>query len=148
LYFTVKQLADPLRSMRKVIQQSVVLPASAESLFEMYLDPTTHGAITGSAVTIGAEPGAAFRAFDGQLSGAILAVVRPHLIVQSWRSTKFHSADADSTLILLFTPDDAERAHGRIDLVHLDVPDHDYQDVTEGWPKYYWTPWQNCLERR
>ena len=134
--------------MRNVIQQSIVLPASAESLFEMYLDPAAHTAITGSSVTISAEPGAAFQAFDGQLSGTILVVVRPRLIVQSWRSTKFHAADPDSTLILSFTHDHADRAHGRIDLVHLDVPDHDFQDVTEGWPKHYWTPWRNHLERR
>lgn len=134
--------------MRNVLQQSVVLPAPAESLFEMYLDPAAHAAITGSTVTIGAEPGAAFRAFDGQLSGTILAVVRPRLIVQSWRSTKFHADDPDSTLILSFTPEDAGSTHGRIDLIHLDVPDYDYEDVTEGWSKYYWTPWRNYLERR
>ncbi len=135
-------------SMRNVIQQSVVLPASAESLFQMYLDPAAHAAITGNAVTIGAEPGAAFSAFGGQLSGTILAVVRPRLIVQAWRSTKFHAVDPDSTLILSFTPDDFDATHGRIDLVHLDVPDHDFQDVTEGWPKYYWTPWREYLLQR
>ena len=134
--------------MRNVMQQSVILPASAEELFEMYLDPAAHGAITGSSVTIGAEPGAAFRAFDGQLSGTILAAVRPHLIVQSWRSTKFHANDPDSTLILSFTPEDSHAPRCRIDLVHLDVPDHDFQDVTEGWPKYYWGPWREYLLRR
>jgi len=30
----------------------------------------------------------------------------------------------------------------------LDVPDHDFQDVTAGWQKYYWTPWRAYLERR
>lgn len=134
--------------MRNVIQQSVILPAPAESLFEMYLDPAAHAAITGGPVTIGREPGSVFRAFDGQLSGTILAVVRPQLVVQSWRSTKFHADDSDSTLILMFTPEVLDAMSGRIDLIHLDVPDHDFHDVTEGWPKYYWTPWRNYLERR
>ncbi len=134
--------------MRSVIQQSVVLPASPAALFEMYLDPAAHAAITGWPVTIGPEPGAEFRAFDGQLSGRVLAVVHPRLIVQSWRSTKFHTDDPDSTLIFTFTPEDANPSHCRIDLVHVDVPEHDFQDVTEGWPKYYWTPWREYLERR
>lgn len=131
--------------MRTVIRQSVVLPAAAERLFEMYLDPAEHAAFTGMPVTIGREPGAEFRAFGGQLTGSILAVAEPRLVVQSWRSTKFRPDDADSTLILLFTP---EGDQGRIDLVHLDVPEHDFQGVTDGWPKHYWTPWRAYLERR
>ena len=134
--------------MRNVIQQSAVLPAPAATLFENYLNPAAHAAITGWPVTIGSEPGAEFRAFDGQLSGRVLAIVRPRLIVQSWRSTKFHADDPDSTLILTFTPEAADATSGRIDLVHLDVPDHDFHDVTEGWQKYYWTPWRNYLEGR
>ena len=129
--------------MRSVIHQSVVLAAGAEALFEMYLNPQAHGAITGAAVTIGSEPGSAFSAFDGALSGQVLVVVRPRLIVQSWRSTKFKDDDPDSTLILSFT---GEGEQGRIDLVHIDVPEHDYQDVVEGWQNYYWTPWRAYLE--
>lgn len=131
--------------MRSVIQQSVVLPAAAAALLEMYLDPAAHAAFTGWPVEIGPEPGAAFRAFGGQLSGTILAVVRPRLVVQSWRSTKFRAEDGDSTLILQFTPEGAGDESGRVDLVHLDVPEHDYQDVIEGWQKYYWAPWRAHL---
>ena len=132
--------------MRNVIQQSVVLPAPAETLFEMYLDPAAHAAITGFPVNIGCDVGAPFHAFNKQLSGRMLAIVRPTLIVQSWRSIKFHDGDPDSTLILLFGQDETNVRSGRIDLVHLDVPDHDYDDVTEGWHKHYWKPWQAYLE--
>jgi hypothetical protein len=95
--------------------------------------------------SIGAEPGALFRAFDGQLSGATLYVVAPRLIVQSWRSSNFLDGDPDSTLILSFAQEDQG---GRIDLIHIDVPEQDYQGVTEGWEKYYWTPWKRYLARK
>ena len=130
--------------MRSIITQSVVLPASAGSLFEMYLDPQAHEAITGAPVTIGNIAGSEFKAFGGVLTGTILAVVRGTLIVQSWRSAKFGPADPDSTLILSFQ---SEGSNGRIDLVHLDVPDHDYNGVVEGWEKFYWTPWREFLAR-
>jgi activator of HSP90 ATPase len=133
--------------MRSIIRQSVVLPATANALFEMYLDPAVHGTFTGFPVTIAERAGAEFRAFNGQLSGTILAAVRPRLIVQSWRSTKFADDDPDSTLILLFSPDESDKHCGRIDLLHLDVPEHDYQDVIAGWQKYYWTPWRTYLQR-
>jgi hypothetical protein len=50
--------------------------------------------------------------------------------------------DPDSTLILYFT---SEGDEGRIDLVHLDVPDQDCEGVNQGWEKYYWTPWHTYL---
>jgi len=128
--------------MRNVIRQTVVLPASAETLFDMYLDPAAHQAITGAPVDIGDERGSEFKAFDGALTGTILEVLKPRLIIQSWRSKVFKAEDSDSTLILSFTPESDE---GRIDLIHLDVPDHDYDGVTQGWGKYYWAPWRAYL---
>ncbi len=131
--------------MRNIIRLSVMLPAPAENLFEMYLDPAAHQAITGAAVKIGEERGSKFSAFDNMLTGYMLEVVPPRMIVQSWRSIHFKDQDPDSTLILSFTPEDNE---GRIDLIHLDVPDHDFEAVTEGWEKYYWIPWRAYLERK
>ena len=131
--------------MRRLIAQSVVLPAPAEDLYATYLNPLLHEAVTGAPVTVGAEPGAPFRAFGGQISGTTLSVIAPRLIVQSWRSVNFRDSDPDSTLILAFVP---EGKDGRIDLVHIDVPEQDYQGVGEGWEKYYWAPWRRYLAGR
>ena len=130
--------------MRPLITQSVVLPATAERLYATYLDPALHAAVTGAPVTVSAEPGSLFRAFGGQISGTMLSAIAPRLIVQSWRSINFHDADPDSTLILAFAP---EGQDGRIDLIHIDVPEQDYQGVTEGWEKYYWTSWRRYLSQ-
>jgi len=121
--------------MRTVISRSVVLSAPPESLFAMYTDPAKHAAITGAPVVISVEPGSPFRAFKGALTGATLQIIPQRLVIQSWRSTKFNDGDPDSTLILAFT---AEGANGRIDLVHLDVPAHNYQGVVEGSETHYW----------
>lgn len=131
--------------MRSIIKLSVMLPAPADQLFDMYLDPKVHAAITGAKVKIGKRAGTRFSAFGGALSGSTLAVEPGTLIVQSWRSSNFKRTDPDSTLVLLFRP---KGVHGRIDLIHLDVPDHDYDGVTKGWRKYYWTPWRRYLSTR
>ncbi len=131
--------------MRSLIQASVLLPAPAEALYETYLDPAKHAAVTGAPVTISAEPGSPFSAFGGSLTGTMLVAVPSTLIVQSWRSTNFHPGDPDSTLILTFIP---EGKNGRIELVHLDVPEVDFQGVTEGWKQYYWEPWRRYLAGR
>lgn len=37
---------------------------------------------------------------------------------------------------------------GRIDLMHVNVPDQDYRGVMKGGKKYYWQPWRKYLGRR
>ena len=128
--------------MPKIVKQSVLLPARAADLYAMYLDSKAHGAITGGKVTIGRRVGAPFKAFGGALSGRILQLMPGKLIVQSWRAKPFHKSDDDSTLVLRFVPVGAK---GRIELVHVNVPDHDYRGVVEGWPNFYWKPWRKYL---
>ncbi len=130
--------------MSRTIQLAASLPAPPERLFDMYLDPVEHSAITGSPVAISARPGAVFRAFDGVLSGTILQVVPKRLVVQSWRSPHWGPADLDSTLVLSFLP---EPDGGRIELVQVNVVDRDFAGVSQGWERYYWSPWRAYLAR-
>ena len=132
--------------MLRIVRQSVVLPASAKRLYAMYLNPKSHAAITGGKVRIGARAGTPFSAFGGALSGRMLQTVPGKLVVQAWRSKAFHKGDHDSTLILRFLP--AGRNRGRIELVHVNVPKHDYRGVNEGWKTYYWKPWRKLLAAR
>ena len=132
--------------MRSAIYKTVVLPAPAATLFDMYMDPEVHAAFTGAPAKFSCEPGSPFEAFGGLLVGTILQVVKSRLIVQSWRSVNFAEADPDSTLILSFTPEDD--GDGRIDLVHLDVPEDDFQGVSGGWESRYFTPWLAYLQNQ
>ncbi len=132
--------------MTKPITQSVTLPASAASLYRMYLNSKSHAAMTGGKVTISARRGSKFSAFGGLLWGRTLHTVPGHLIVQAWRSANFHKKDVDSTLILRFVPLGAKKA--RVELTHVNVPPQDHRGVTNGWKKYYWGPWRRYLTRR
>ena len=131
--------------MSRTIQIAASLPASADRLFDMYLDPVEHAAFTGAPVTISDQPGAPFRAFNDALSGTILQVVPKRLIVQAWRSTNWGPADFDSTLVLSFWPEDDG---ARIELVHANVVDDDFAGVSQGWEKFYWTPCRAYLAAR
>ncbi len=131
--------------MRSTIIKSVVLPASPGELYSMYLDAEIHGAFTGAPAKISGDPGSPFEAFGGLLKGTVLATIKPRLIIQSWRSVNFADDDPDSTLIISFTPEDDD---GRIDLVHLDVPECDYQGVNGGWDSRYFAPWLSYLQNR
>jgi activator of HSP90 ATPase len=129
--------------MRSTIYKTVVLPAAPEKLFEMYMDAEIHAAFTGAPVTISEESGSEFEAFGGLLKGTTLQAVKPMLIVQSWRSVNFTDDDPDSTLIISFSREDDD---GRIDLVHIDVPENDFQGVSGGWESRYFAPWLTYLQ--
>ena len=130
--------------MARTIQLAASLPAPPGRLFDMYLDPVEHAAFTGFPVTISAQPGAPFSAFDNVLTGTMLQVVPKRLIVQSWRSPHWGATDIDSTLILSFL---ADKEGGRIELTHVNVVDDDFAGVSQGWEKFYWTPWRAYLTR-
>lgn len=129
---------------RSTIFKTVVLPASAGELYTMYMDPAVHGEFTGAPAKISEDPGSAFEAFGGLLKGRTLQVVKSRLIIQSWRSVNFANDDPDSTLIIMFTPEEA--AAGRIDLIHIDVPESDFQGVSGGWESRYFAPWLEYLQ--
>jgi len=131
--------------MPRTILMAATLPASPDRLFDMYLDRAVHAAFTGAPVTIAPKVGAQFRAFDTALTGRILHLVPKRLIVQSWRASHWSVEDLDSTLVLTFYPDEEG---GRIELVHANVADHDFAGVSQGWEKYYWTPWRKYLRKQ
>jgi uncharacterized protein YndB with AHSA1/START domain len=128
--------------MPRTVTLAVELPAPAARLYRMYLNPKEHAAFTGAPVKIAARAGARFSAFGGALSGTILQLIPDRLIVQSWRSTQFAKADLDSTLVLSFW---TKGRGARIELTQVNVADSDFAGVSEGWSKYYWTPWRAYL---
>jgi activator of HSP90 ATPase len=123
--------------MTKPIIQSVLFDASAKELYDLYMNPKRHAAFTGGPVKISAKVGSKFEAFGKMLWGSTIATIHGKLIVQRWRSMNFKKSDPDSILTLTFS-EDGKR--GRIDLVHINVPEQDHAGVTKGWRKYYWGP--------
>ncbi len=129
--------------MPKNVLQACALPASPDTLYDMYLDPKRHAAFTGGEVVIEAKPGAPFSAFNGILTGRILDLQPKRSITQTWRSGNWPAEAIDSILTLTFWPDPEG---GRIELAHINVSDEDFAGVSMGWNKFYWTPWRAYLE--
>jgi hypothetical protein len=128
--------------MRKAIQQSVRFAALPRTLFELYLDSKKHSAATGGKAVMSRKVGGAFTAWNKQLRGRNLLIIPNRLVVQAWRATHWGRGDLDSILILQFSK---APGGGRVDLVHVNVPQHDHKGVTHGWPNYYWKPWKKYL---
>lgn len=130
--------------MPRNVEIAATLPAPPDRLFDMYLNADAHAAFTGHEVSIEPRAGAPFSAFDGVLSGTILQVEPKRLIVQSWRSPNWPDGAIDSTLVLSFWSEGDDS--GRIELMHINVPENDFAGVSRGWEQYYFTPWRTHLE--
>ena len=131
--------------MTKPIVQSVIFRASPQELFDIYTDSKKHSAATGAKALVSAKAGGKFRAFDGMLAGRNLVVIPGRMVVQAWRATHWQDSDLDSILVIEFSK---VAGGGRIDLVHVGVPEHDHKGVSNGWPKYYWKPWRKYLSEQ
>ena len=128
--------------MTRAIQQRVRFNASAARLFTLYMDSRQHSAATHAKAVVSRRPGGRFSAFDGMITGKMLAIVPNRMIVQAWRAKHWKNTDLDSTLVLTFCE---TRRGAQIDLVHVNVPDHDHKGVSNGWVTYYWKPWRGYL---
>jgi activator of HSP90 ATPase len=129
--------------MTKPIVRTAKFNAPAKELYDIFMTPKRHAAFTGGPVTISSTPGSKFTAFGGMLIGTTISTIPGKVIVQRWRSENFHKSDLDSILILTFSD---EGKKGRIDLVHVNVPEQDYEGVRDGWKRYYWEPLSEYLE--
>jgi len=128
--------------MTPAIQQRVRFNVSPARLFKLYMDSQQHSAATRAKAVVSRKAGGKFSAFDGVISGKMLAIVSNRMIVQSWRAKHWKKTDLDSILVLKFSK---IKDGTQIDLVHVNVPEHDHKGVRNGWVKYYWKPWRAYL---
>jgi activator of HSP90 ATPase len=131
--------------MTPAIQQRVRFNGSPARLFNLYMDSRQHSAATRVKAVVSRKVGGKFSAFDGVISGKMLGIVPNRMIVQTWRAKHWKRTDLDSILALKFSK---IQDGTQIDLVHVNVPEHDHAGVSQGWEKYYWKPWRDYLEQK
>lgn len=118
---------------------TATIPASAQEIYDAWLDSLAHSQMTGGEASMSDEIGAEVSAWDGYISGRNLELIPGERIVQSWRTTKF--ADQDDESIITVTLEEAPDGT-LLTLVHSNVPD-DHKSYEEGgWQSNYFQPMQ------
>ena len=116
---------------------TTTVPASAQEIYEAWLDSLAHTEMTGSEAVMSDEVGAEVAAWDGYISGRNLELVPGERIVQSWRTTAFDEEHEDS--IITLTLEEVEDGT-LLTLVHSRVPDGQTSYQEGGWEKHYFEP--------
>ncbi|MFI4996945.1 MAG: SRPBCC domain-containing protein [Hyphomicrobiales bacterium] len=116
---------------------TAIMPASAQEVYEAWLDSLAHSQMTGGEASMSDETDAEVSAWDGYISGRNLHLVPGERIVQSWRTTNFSGEHEDSVITLSLE----ETEDGTLlTLVHSNVPDEQTSYERGGWETHYFEP--------
>jgi uncharacterized protein YndB with AHSA1/START domain len=108
-----------------------VLPATPEEIYTALTNPLTIELWTGESATMSTEVGSDFSMWDGSIVGKNLEFEQDKKIVQQWY---FDGQEAESIVTIKLHPD---KNGTSAELRHTNIPDSDYEDMTEGWNDAY-----------
>ncbi|MCU1273434.1 MAG: Activator of 90 kDa heat shock protein ATPase [Bryobacterales bacterium] len=121
----------------RVVMHDVTLNAAPEEVFEVLMDSARHSQFTGAPAQIDRKTGGEFSLYGGQLTGNTLELKPHERIVQQWRAADWPDGHYSSVRFDL-TPIDGGR-QTQLSLTHRDVPAAHFEEINQGWRKYYWT---------
>jgi len=113
-----------------------IIDATAESIYNAWMDSEKHSEMTGGAANISNVIGAGFDAWDGYIEGENIKLEPNKKILQSWRTPEFEDDEPDSIVEILLSEKDGQT---EITLIHTNLPDHGEQ-YRQGWDDYYFQP--------
>lgn len=116
---------------------NTTIPASAQEIYQAWLDSLAHSEMTQAEARMSDEVGSEFSAWDGYITGRNLELVPGERIVQSWRTSEFSDEDEDSIVVISL-----EDVGGGtlLTIVHTNVPDEHTSYEQGGWQKHYFEP--------
>ena len=112
------------------------LNASAQEVYEAWLNSESHTEMTGGDAEIHNAVGASFTAWDGYIEGRNLALEANKRIVQSWRTSEFEEGDEDSQIEILL---EESQGQTNLTLIHTKLSEHGEQYIN-GWKEHYFAP--------
>lgn len=114
------------------IEQTYVIDASPEQVWQALTDPEVISQWSGAEAEFTAEPGAQYKLWNGDIAGNVVEVVPMNRLVQTWKPNNW--TVEDSVVTFMLSPSDSGT---RVDLIHENVQDWDYDGTNEGWDIYY-----------
>ncbi|MBO9151700.1 SRPBCC domain-containing protein [Chitinophaga sp. GCM10012297] len=115
----------------KDFKQHFVIPAPPEEVYRALTYAPTIQLWTGDKVEMSTEPGSEFSLWDGSISGRNLEFEEGRKIVQEWY---FGEQETPSIVTIILHP---HKKGTSAELKHSNIPDEDFDDITEGWKDAY-----------
>jgi uncharacterized protein YndB with AHSA1/START domain len=127
---------------REIIH-NVTIEAAPAAVFDALMDSKKHSQFTGVPAQMTKKIGGAFRCYD-YIQGFNLAVQRPKLIVQAWKSKNW---PRETWSVVTFKLAKLAGGKTKLSFHQVGVPSGDYKDKNKGWDTHYWQRLKKFLER-
>ena len=108
-----------------------IIPADPEEVYVALTNPGTIQLWTGEAAEMSEEPGSEFSLWEGSIVGKNLEFEPGKMLVQQWY---FGEQEEASIVTIKLHP---HKYGTSAELRHTNIPDEDYNDITEGWDDAY-----------
>ncbi len=105
-------------------------PAPPEEVYLALTNPAIIQLWTGEKAEMSTEPGSEFSLWDQSILGKNLEFEKDKKIVQQW----YFNQEAPSIVTIKLHP---HKTGTSIELRHTNIPDEEYDDVTDGWNDSY-----------
>ena len=123
--------------MSTSIHQEREFDAPPQRVYQALVDGDEFSAVTGGAAAeMADEPGAAFSAFGGMITGRQLELVPARRIVQAWRASGWEEGVYSIARFELEPVD----AGTRVVFDHTGFPEGERDHLAAGWEANYWEP--------
>ncbi|GAB3826496.1 SRPBCC domain-containing protein [Pontibacter rugosus] len=108
-----------------------IISAEPEEVYVALTNPNTIQLWTGEPAEMSEEPGSDFSLWEGSIEGKNLEFEPNKKIVQQWY---FGEQQEPSIVTIKLHP---HKNGTSVELRHTNIPDEDYEEITEGWDEAY-----------
>ena len=119
--------------MPRDLQLSTFIAAPPQVVYDAWLDPVFHQAISGAAAVIQPRVGGAYSLWGGSISGEFVFLQRPSRIAQTWRTEDFQTWQPDSRVEIRFLP---QSGGTRFAVLQDQIPDPLLEQFRFGWSQH------------
>ena len=115
----------------KDYKEYFIIKATPDEIYAALTNPISIMAWTGDKVEMSTEPGSEFSMWDGSIEGKNLEFEPGKKIVQQWY---FGDQEEESIVTILLHH---HKKGTSVELRHTNIPNEDFEDITEGWADSY-----------
>ena len=115
----------------KNFKKYFTIPAEPEDVFAALTNPFTLELWTGYPAVMDDQPGTEFSLWEGSITGNNIEVIKNKKLVQEW-----YFGDQEEKSIVTINIFENKKG-SQVELNHTNIPDEDYENITEGWLEYY-----------
>ena len=129
----------------KNIKKHYHIKATAEDIFTALTNPLTIEIWSGASAVMEPVAGTEFSLWDGDITGINLEIEPGKKIVQEWYfEDEEDSLPEDKSIVTIKLHIEGNSTD--VELLHINIPDEAFDNIVDGWDRYYFKPLKELVE--